>query len=387
MIDKRGQYLLIVDDEEGISKALRRELADWARNNAIEIHTALSAKAGMEMLASYGDTTVIVISDLNMPHKKGSDFLLEVKAAYPHIIAILLTGYSDTSEVVKAVSAGIFSYIIKPWDSDYLMAEVQKAYEHGELLRQNALYLKVMEEELKWAGEMQKRLLKPNLPRSSSVEFKVTYSPVAGLYCGGDYYDVILLGENLYLILLGDVAGHGVKAAFVTGILKAIIYSEYVKEQDVKSFSPGAFLSWLNDRMDFEFRSTPDMLLTFLAGVLDLNAATFKYANAGHTHPFLLHDGVPIELSVPGTGIGFIRSITYTEQTINVVPGDHLFLYTDGLVEINNAEGRDPVELKALLQTVPIGADYHRRLMDAALAQSGSTTFTDDISLITASIL
>ena len=59
--------------------------------------------------------------------------------------------------------------MLKPWDSDYLVAELQKAFEYGELKRQNARYLKTMEEELKWAGEMQKAILKPSLPRTEGV--------------------------------------------------------------------------------------------------------------------------------------------------------------------------------------------------------------------------
>jgi sigma-B regulation protein RsbU (phosphoserine phosphatase) len=90
---------------------------------------------------------------------------------------------------------------------------------------------------------MQKALLRPILPQSNLVEYRVSYRPVPQLFCGGDYYDVITLSLDLYLLLVGDVAGHGVRAAFVTGILKAIIYPEYIRGNLTKKYYPRFFFS------------------------------------------------------------------------------------------------------------------------------------------------
>ncbi len=386
-MDIAKKTILLVDDEPNIINALRRELEDWSAERSIEIVTATSAQIGLHILETRGESTVVIISDLKMPEMKGSDFLLAVKAKFPHIVSILLTGYSETQEVIKAVSAGIFSYMLKPWEPEYLLAEVQKAYDHGAMLSQNALYSKTMEEELKWAGEMQKTILKPNIPKSDGVEFRSSYRPVQGLYCGGDYYDVIVVGTDRYLLLVGDVAGHGVKAAFVTGILKAIIYPEYIRGMIGKEFSPGAFLSWLNDRMNFEFRSTSNMLITFFAGVLDVKNMMLDYANAGHDHPFIIRSGKAIELPISGTSLGFVQSISYAEQAVRVFPGDHILLYTDGLVEINCNAGKEPIKLQPLLSKVEPGDDYHRRLIAAALEDASAKNFDDDVTILTARIL
>ena len=386
-METRKQCILLVDDEPNIISALRRELEDWAEARAIELIPAFSAKQGLEILETRAEDTAIVVSDLKMPEMKGSDFLLEVKGKYPRIVSILLSGYSETEEVIKAISAGIFSFILKPWNSDYLLAEIRKAYDHGEAIRGREQYLKIVEEELKWAGEMQKAILKPNLPRSDGVEFKVSYRPVADLYCGGDYYDVVFLGADRYLLLIGDVAGHGVKAAFVTGILKAVIYPEYIRTVVGKDFSPGAFLSWLNERMSFEFRSTSSMIITFFAGVLDLKAMIFKYANAGHNHPFLIRNGIPLELPVSGSGIGFASSVSYSEQRLSVLSNDLLLLYTDGLVEVDCASGKPQVKLDAILESLQYGNDYHRRLMEESLSAAAAHEFTDDVTLVSSRLL
>jgi sigma-B regulation protein RsbU (phosphoserine phosphatase) len=334
-----------------------------------------------------GQDTVIVVSDLKMPEMKGSDFLIKVKEKYPEIVTILLTGYSETEEVIKAVSAGIFSFMLKPWDSDYLVVELQKAFEHGELKRQNARYLKTMEEELRWAGEMQKAILKPSLPRSDGVEFRASYRPVPNLYCGGDYYDVVFLSADRYLLLIGDVAGHGVRAALVTGILKAIIYPEYLRALVGKQFSPGAFLSWLNERMNFELRSASGLIVTFFAGLLDLKGGSFLYSNAGQTHPVILRQGRAIELPVSGSGLGYANSITYAEQSVAVKSGDVITLFTDGLVEPGCSDGCAAIKPSQLFEKIEYSPDYHRRLLEAALAESGRADFDDDVTIVTARLL
>ena len=381
------RYILLVDDEQNILNALRRELQDWVEERSLEILTALSAQEGLEILKTHGSDTIIVVSDLKMPGIRGSDFLLEVKRTYPSIISILLTGFSETTEIIKAVRAGIFSFMLKPWDSDYLISEITKAYEYGEMLRQKTRYMETVTEELKWAGELQRTILKPNLPRSDALEFRVSYQPVPGLYCGGDYYDVIFIGANRYLLLIGDVAGHGVKAAFVTGILKAIIYPEYIRTAVGKELSPAAFLSWLNERMGFEFRSASNMIITFFAGVLDLGTSTFRYSNAGHNHPFIVREGKPTELFISGPAIGFSKSVSYEEETTDVRSGDIIDLYTDGLIETFAGGEPSVIDVGPILGRTAYGAEYHKRILQTVLAESGVKDFSDDVTILTAKLL
>jgi sigma-B regulation protein RsbU (phosphoserine phosphatase) len=374
--------MLLVDDEQNILMALKRELHDWAKTNKLEILTALSAKEALSILETRGAETELIISDLRMPEMKGSDFLVEARKVWPHIVTILLTGYSETEEIVKAVSSGIFSYMLKPWDSQCLLAEVQKTHDVAEMRRQSELNRKRIEEELRWAGEMQRSLLRPTLPSTNGVEFRVSYRPLTGMFCSGDYYDVVSLGQDRYLLLVGDVAGHGVKAAFVTGILKAVIYPEYLRNIIGKPFSPADFLGWLNSRMQFEFRSTSSMLVAFFAGLLDLHAQTFTYANAGLTHPYLVSGAQIDELPVSGPAIGSGRTTLYIEKQIPVAGGEILVLYTDGITEAG-----DGVKMQSLLQKTPYGPDYHSRILAETLKLAGQTDFRDDVTLLSAKIV
>jgi len=386
-MDTETRYVLLVDDEANILNSLRRELRNWSTQKGLAILTAESAQSALEILKEQAAATVIVVSDLRMPEMKGSDFLLAVHAAYPEIITILLTGYSETEEIAKAVKAGIFSFIMKPWQTEYLISEMTKALEYGELRSQNARNLKIMEEELRWAGELQKALLKPSLPYSKRVEFRVSYQPVPGLFCGGDYYDVIPLSSERYLVFIGDVAGHGVQAAIVTAILKAVIFPEYLGNDTVRDFSPGTFLSWLNNRMNFELRQTTGLMITFFAGILDFRTGMLHYANAGQPHPFLLRQGTAIELPAAGPGLGVTSSVMYVVQKIAVQSGDVLTLYTDGLIEVKSGNKYALTPSAKIFGSVPYAADYHRQLLSTALNEAQAKQFSDDVTLLTARML
>jgi len=170
--------------------------------------------------------------------------------------------------------------------------------------------------------------------------------------------------------------------------LKAIIYPEYLQAVRGKSFSPAAFLSWLNERMNFELRRSSGIIVTFLAALLDVQEGTLTYANAGQTHPFIVADGKARELPVAGTGLGFAASVSYVDRVERMGPGDLLVAYTDGLVEMRAASG-ECVQLapRDLISGVAYGPDFHKRLLDAALAGGGRKDFDDDVTILTARLL
>ena len=381
---ENARRILFVDDEENILSALKRELRPWAKEHDITIETTSSAQGALDLLKEHSDDFHVVVSDLRMPVMRGSDLLVEIRDKWPEIVTMLLSGYSEVDEIMKAVKAGAFSYLLKPWDTEYLTSELEKSLEHYTVKKENKRYRAVLEEELRWAGEMQRALLKPNPLKAEGVEFRSSWRPVPGLYCCGDYYDVIYLSPGRYLMIVGDVAGHGVRGALVTGILKAIIYPEYVRNTQGKRFSPGAFLSWLNDRLNFELRKTSGLVVCFFAGVLDRGELSFTYANAGMEHPYLVRNGQPVELPASGHALGVSASVMYPERLIQLQLGDVIFAYSDGLVEHGASNIR--ISIKDALAAERYGADYHRRIMDAALSRMKQTAFTDDVTITTARV-
>jgi len=126
--------LLFVDDEESITKALRRLF----RKEEYDIYTAASGQEGLDRLREVGKPFSLIISDQRMPEMNGAEFLEKAKGIFPQAIRILLTGYSDMDAMVDAINkGGIHRYFTKPWNDDDLLLQVRQSLEQYELVLEN----------------------------------------------------------------------------------------------------------------------------------------------------------------------------------------------------------------------------------------------------------
>ena len=118
----KDDTVLVVDDDAPILKAIQRVL----RKEQCRVLTAPSAEKGLALLAE--EDIQIVISDKNMPRTDGLVFLKQVKSEFPQVLTIMLTGNADLGSAVEAINAaGVFKYLVKPWDDDDLRFTVREA--------------------------------------------------------------------------------------------------------------------------------------------------------------------------------------------------------------------------------------------------------------------
>lgn len=323
--------LLIVDDEEDIRRSLERALKKWADRKNVLIRLAASATEALEMLENEHVETAVIISDQKMPQRTGSDFLKEVAALYPDIVSIVLTGHADTSDMGDFIEAGIFAFLEKPWDNTKLVAEVAKALEVFQLRRKTAEQEKLLQADLAMASDFQELFLKVHIPESACFQFDVGHQYAKHLSFGGDYFDILRLKDEQYLLLLGDVAGHGLKAAFLVSILKSIIFSEFLKGKTGGDISPADFLTWLNKRVQTILHRTPDLFLAFSACYINGHTGTLSCANGGQPPPLLIAKNGVVEICPPQPALGVDDSFTYSEATNQVSSGDVVLLCTDGV--------------------------------------------------------
>lgn len=123
--------ILFVDDEPNVLKAFQRSLRKMP-------YTLLTASGGDEALTLLEAREVsLVISDYNMPHMSGLEFLKTVKAIHPHTLTIMLTGQADLGIAVEAINeAGVYKFIQKPWDDADLKITIMRALESIDLLNE-----------------------------------------------------------------------------------------------------------------------------------------------------------------------------------------------------------------------------------------------------------
>jgi DNA-binding NtrC family response regulator len=131
--------LLVVDDEKEILRSLTLTFAD-----DYEVFTASSGVEALNILKN--QEIALVIADQRMPEMTGVELLQQVIAINPHIIRIILTGYTDTASLIQAINKGhIYQYITKPWERQELRIIVKRALESYELALENQRLLKELQ--------------------------------------------------------------------------------------------------------------------------------------------------------------------------------------------------------------------------------------------------
>jgi len=376
--------IVAVDDDEMVLELVSVTLERWAHAHQVEVVTCRSGAEALALLEQDAGTVSVILSDLRMPGMKGTELLRTVMERYPGIITILVTGYADVRDIAEAVQSGIFSFLLKPWKREYLEAELDKALRVRALREENTRFLTVMEEELRWAGELQRAIFSLDLPSSTHATFDVTYLPLQQFQCGGDYYDVFDAGTERSMFMIGDVAGHGVKAAFMTFFLKAAIRQGYLPTAPTPT--PAGLLGWLNRLICRELAELPNLLVTFCVCLLDSTSCTLTYASAGHLPIHVVRGGQAIPLRAAGMGIGFQPDSTYSDHSFTVTAGDRIVLHTDGLRELGPELTIDDDRFACILASAAGQPAYEASVLGAVRAQAGGVPFTDDVTLLSAQV-
>ncbi len=394
-----GKKILLVDDETNVITSLHRELFPWTLENGVEIVTAETGDEALEIVHSDPGSFAIIISDLKMPGLSGSDLLLKVNETNPNIMTMLLTGYTDTSDIIKAVKAGVFSYILKPWDRQYLLTEVRKAFDIYIMREEHERNQILLRDDLRWAGELQRSLLAFDPPASEKVRYSFMTIPRSEFGIGGDYYDVLRLDESRHIIFIGDVAGHGVKAAFLTFVLKTLI-SPGAALDAISSGDGGLsrFLGWVNTQLCAELRNLPDVLITMTMCLLNVKEATLTIANAGNPPFHILRRDEVVSVHVDGPGMGFRPEVEYEEKKFLLQPHDRVLFYTDGLAELLDSRTvpeeelseREPLGLPTVEDVLrPLFAEEYLvpALIEMAKSRAHGDEFADDVTVVSIDLL
>lgn len=191
---------------------------------------------------------------------------------------------------------------------------------------------KRIDEELRVAQAMQIAMLPTDFLRDPACEIFGIMSPAREV--GGDFYDFMTLDDRRVLVTVGDVSGKGVPPAFFMVLTRTLVQNLATPDG-----SPADLLREVNDRLCAG--NPQNLFVTVFCAILDTATGELCYANGGHNPPFLVKfDGELVLL--PPTGdmaLGVMEEQEYTESRLTMVPGETLFLYTDGLTEAFSPAG------------------------------------------------
>ena len=263
----------------------------------------------------------------------------------------------------------------------YGVEELQrKLKERNQQLEQTVekgtIALQQQEEELKRAREIQQMLLPSTLPQLAGVQIAGAWQPAREV--GGDYFDVIQLDKARLGICMGDVAGKGITAALLMANLQASFRAFATTEA-----SPQVVCTKLNKFLCANIAA--GKFVTFFYAVLDADARTLTYENAGHSPGLLLRsNGTTETLRGGGAVLGALPDWTYQDYTAQLQPGDRLLLSTDGITEAENAkleEFGDERLLEAARARNGTALEIQRTIMQQVTAFCGGN-FRDDATLL-----
>jgi len=257
-----------------------------------------------------------------------------------------------------------------------LASEAAMAIYNARLYRESQEKRK-LEEELAVAREIQQALL-PNPVKSNAFACGHSLS-VPCREVGGDYFDYFDMEGGRLGFAVGDVAGKGMPAALLTSMIQGMFCAQTLLDLELP-----AMISNVNRNL--VRRGTGNRFVTFFFGILDPDG-NCVYTNAGHNPPFLVRkDGSLDELKDGGMVLGLFGSAQYESRKIRFEPGDHLVLFTDGVLEALNTAGEEFGEerLRALLKenartSTP---EILVRLREAITAFSANAPQHDDITMM-----
>ena len=158
MGEKEPPVILLVDDEEMILTSIK---SFFAIETDYDLLTYTSPVQALRDLDTKIKNLDLVISDYLMPEMDGISFLAEVKKRFPLVPRILLTGYADKENAIKAINnVGLYQYIEKPWDNDDLRLVIRNGLEKTILLRQLEEKVREAERVHKELSDVQKEIMK-----------------------------------------------------------------------------------------------------------------------------------------------------------------------------------------------------------------------------------
>lgn len=230
--------------------------------------------------------------------------------------------------------------------------------------------------ELDIAKQIQQSFL-PECP-SSLPGMLMTCCCIPAAQVGGDYYDFFALDESIIDAVIADVTGHSIGSSLLMSVTRSVLHAKVNLSR-----SPRDLLAAVNELL-YDDLSRTELLISMFYVRIDTRRSTLAYANAGHNHPFLYRcrQRAFIDLDADGLVMGVRKTVCFDEKETVLEPGDILVLYTDGVIEAENAEG-EQFGTDRLCRVIESHCGLHpKEIMGAVLQESMLFKRTDDVTMI-----
>ena len=247
-----------------------------------------------------------------------------------------------------------------------LLTNIRELEERDRVIRRKN---EQMETDLRMARELQQALMPNAYPSFSAgpsegqtnLRFYHRYLPASMM--SGDFFHIARLSDDTAGVCICDVMGHGVRAALITAMLRALIETHAAEAAD-----PGRFLTQLNSEFTRILKQTGTLVFaTVLYCVINIRDRDAHLARAGHPAPLHVRrmkgevEAVAFRQGSSGPAMGLISDAQFKTVETKLAQGDFLLFFTDGVIEVEDKKGRD-FGIEGLEQSNSIQSSLARRI-------------------------
>jgi sigma-B regulation protein RsbU (phosphoserine phosphatase) len=311
------------------------------------------------------------------------------------VISVIASGQLTSTllelfEGTKQIAQGDFNVRVQPRSRDEVGGLAESfnwmAAEVSRLMSETAEKAR-MESELETVRTVQETLFPQAQAKFGPLRITGHFEPASE--CGGDWWNYSLVGTKVYL-WVGDATGHGAPAALITSAAR----SAAAVIDILPEMTPGKALSIMNHAI--HQTSKGQIMMTFFMASIDLYEGTLTYASASHDPPYLLRrtgaaltrkDLAPLN-DVNGPRLGDQVGYEYKDITVPFAPGDMVFLYTDGVLDIESPTGKKWGErafLKSIIDAANSSGDVGAKIENLKKTLDGfrsGSQLIDDVTMV-----
>ena len=365
--------ILLADDQADILDALQLLLKPEGYQTKAVSEPAAVAEA------LRAETFDLLLIDLNYTRDttsggEGLNLLAQIRSIDENVPVLVMTAWSTVDLAVEAMRRGASDFVQKPWQNRRLLEKIEEQVEQHRLLvsRQRS-----QDRELREAHDIQQNLLPKTIPRVPRFAIAASSQPFRVV--GGDYYDVVRIGDTQTALAIGDVAGKGLPAALLMSNVQAALRPLMLGRTE-----PQELCRRLNQTLCDV--TLVGKFVSFFYCVLDADARRLTYCNAGHNPPLLIRVGGKVEALTSGDAVlGLFPEWRFSQRTVELNPGDALVLFTDGVAEACGRSGEPFGEerlVRVAQQNRDLGAERLHGVILAAASEHCEGHFQDDVSLV-----
>ena len=379
--------VIIADDDPTTLRILERTL-EKAGFLPIPVAT------GTAVVENLSDEICAVILDIQMPGMSGLECLDYINRVYPDLSPIMLTASDEVSDAVYAMKHGAFDYIVKPFHAPQitaLVAHAARSFEQTIRLRQTEESLKkARQNEIYVASRIQQSLLLGR-PPADFPGLEIAHLTIPSQSIDGDFYDFIRLDSESMDLVVADVMGKGIRAAFIGAALKSyflrVVNETRLSTEGRVSIEPEEIVDSVYSHMIAQLEELESFVTLFYVRFYP-KRSRLTFVDCGHVRPLHLNHRTRAVSLLKGENmpLGFPEKKPFRQFNVSFEAGDVFLFYSDGLTEATNPEGEMFGEERLVEFLKAHATDPPDELIRAVRREitefSGTSMFADDFTCI-----